>query len=170
MLLCSCSKFPVVQPCRPLSSWALSLAVTTVEQRPVAEQHQDGSDGQEGVQRRPPEETGAPPDRNGGKWTPADGNNEEDPDRQGEQSYMWSLSVRIWKGPGGVHQVFVKMWLLPWLFELAGVVDFTVFLLKRNVPGAPISFTGFPISLLFIIPKRRKAGWTNKYSNKTEPR
>ena len=166
-----CLRFPVVHPSAPLFSPAPWPAVTTVEHRPVAEQHQHGSHWQDRIQLRPPAEAGPAPDRNDGKWSAPNGNYKEDPGGQRDQSHLPAeLSVHIGEGPGGVHQVFVKMWLLPWLFKLARVVDFTVFLLKRNVPGAPISFTGFPISLLFIFPKRRKAGWTNKYSNKTEPR
>ena len=85
-------------PVHPWTAVQGQPAVTTVEQRPVREQHQDGShraDGppaeeqhQDGSHRAdgPPAETGPAPDRDDGERTAPDGNIDEDPDRQGDQS------------------------------------------------------------------------------------
>ena len=62
-----CLRFPVVHPSVPLFSPAPWPAVTTVEHRPVAEQHQHGSHWQDRIQLRPPAEAGPAPDRNDGK-------------------------------------------------------------------------------------------------------
>ena len=78
----------------------------TVDHCPVRQQHQHGSH----RAHRPPAETGPAPDRDDVQRTAPDGNIEQDPDRQGDQSDMSAeLSVNIGEGPGGVHQVFVKM-------------------------------------------------------------